>query len=144
MQSGDVIVMKNLHYYISSMSSSLVIHDGRGNFDRGFSVLSDHSEFKKSIVKYIISKHLKSTVPKFTLPCDLVLIFHFRLGIFSAVENIIKNQLNTNEGPSEISTESHEVIESHEVSESHEITISETQEPFPTISKLLVNILIIF
>ncbi|KHN79575.1 hypothetical protein Tcan_06837 [Toxocara canis] len=52
-KAGDVLLLRNVHYYINALGSSLVMHDGQSSkrFNRGFEVLDDQSPIKIAFLR---------------------------------------------------------------------------------------------
>lgn len=50
-QPGDVLLLVNLHYYVSLNGNSLIMHEGGMRYKRGIRILSDSSYHKKKLLR---------------------------------------------------------------------------------------------
>uniref|UniRef100_A0A9J2PQE1 Protection of telomeres protein 1 ssDNA-binding domain-containing protein n=1 Tax=Ascaris lumbricoides TaxID=6252 RepID=A0A9J2PQE1_ASCLU len=52
-KAGDVILLRNLHYFVNMMGGSLVMHDGERSkvYNRGFELLNDSSTLKSALLR---------------------------------------------------------------------------------------------
>uniref|UniRef100_A0A915AC17 Protection of telomeres protein 1 ssDNA-binding domain-containing protein n=1 Tax=Parascaris univalens TaxID=6257 RepID=A0A915AC17_PARUN len=52
-KAGDVILLRNLHYFVNMMGGSLVMHDGERSkaYNRGFELLNDTSALKCALLR---------------------------------------------------------------------------------------------